>query len=213
VYGKNLILRFSEEANQSNRCHPTSPLPPVSLGSPSSFSSPEEATRLRRSVTPPRMLDFRGPSPPFILSNSFPKPSAALATPSPRSRIDRVNSSAVREDSVRRDWEGESGGSGSRISTHHRTGREVETLTTGSEGMRWFEVDTKPSKEVSPSYCQPGVIKRRSPRFHLKPSVVTIAESMPTGRIPHVCPMVVWSISIKWDPCSQLRRRLQTYFI
>lgn len=146
-------LCFGGEANQSNRCHPTSPLPPGSLD-PSSFSSPEEATRLRRSVALPRMLDLRGSCPAFILSSSFPKPSAALATPNPSSLMDRDSSSAVRGDSMRREWEGDSGGSGSRISTHHRSGRDVETLTTGSEGTRWFEVDTKPSKEVSPSHGQ-----------------------------------------------------------
>jgi hypothetical protein len=60
-YTANTMLRFGGKGNQSNRCHPTSALPSRSLD-PSSFSSPEEATRLRRSVTPPRMLD-RPPSP------------------------------------------------------------------------------------------------------------------------------------------------------
>jgi len=76
-------------------------------------------------------------------------------------------------------------------SMHHRIARLVEMKTTGSDGTRWFEVDISPSKDVTQSrrvrLARPN---RSAPRFHFRPSVLTIAFSTPTGRMPHVSPIV-----------------------
>lgn len=68
-------------------------------------------------------------------------------------------------------------------------------IHTFSSGMRWFEVETKPSKEDS---CSAVAIIRKTKysdgkktdalRFHRSPVVESIVESMPTGSRPHVGP-------------------------
>ena len=53
---------------------------------------------------------------------------------------------------------------------------------------------------MTQSPCQPGDSPLHQPKFHLRPSVLTKASSTPTGRIPHVSPIVAWSISIICEP-------------
>ena len=89
----------------------------------------------------------------------------------------------------------------------HHIGLVVFTVTTGSSGRRWFEVDTIPSND---DICSAIQHERKEPRslrhcinslrFHLRPVVVRTVESMPTGRRPQVGPKAAWSIAMRCSP-------------
>lgn len=110
-------------------------------------------------------------------------------------------------------------------SAHHHIGIEVLIQTMDSSGTRWFEVDTRPLKDdsVSASNLVNSItlIYYRclySLRFHRRPDVESIVDSIPKGNSPQVGPKTSWSMTIRCSPYISLsgsiwEEHYLTYFI